>query len=95
MAKIYVCMGKDCRKRALSRDTLDALRNTASVKIVGCQKVCKAPVVGVDRGEGPRWFKRVDTEKSQRGIVDYAVGAKLPKALSKRESSKRAGKLER
>ncbi|MEM6532673.1 MAG: hypothetical protein AAF654_08610 [Myxococcota bacterium] len=95
MSKIYVCMGKDCRKRRLPRSVLQSLQGIGPVKNVGCQKICAPCVIGIDHGDGPRWFKRLKKPKSFDALVAYASGRPAEKPLLKRESAKRAGKLRR
>lgn len=88
-------MGKDCRKKPVDRKTVEALKAMATVKIVGCQKICKPAVVGIDEGDGPRWFKRVNKAKAQNALLKCAAGGPVGNALRKRECPKRAGKLRR
>lgn len=92
-ARVYVCRGSDCKKRPFDEKCLRALGRTAEVHVVGCQKVCKAPVVGVDDGRGARWFERADGKKTKAALARWAETGVVKKTLEKRESRKRAGKL--
>jgi hypothetical protein len=90
---VYLCRGSDCRDDKLSRKRLEA--HAAGIKVVkvGCQKICKAPVVGVDVGSGPRWFRRMKSTETLESLRRYLESKKLPDDLASRESKKRAGRL--
>lgn len=94
MALIYVCEGSDCRKNRLSKQDLVALGGSASeIKWVGCQKVCKGPVVGTDRCGELTWFARMDSAKALEAFGDMMREGHMRKPLEKRRSAKREGKL--
>ena len=45
---VFVCNGPDCRKHKAERKKLVALAREYGVELtVGCQKICKGPVVGI------------------------------------------------
>jgi hypothetical protein len=90
MATIYVC--RKCKhskglQKALERGT------DATIKLIGCQDVCKQPVAGT-RVEGClQWFGGLDRPKRQRALIDLVNdGGPVPVVLSKARSTKRAGK---
>lgn len=93
MPTVYLCRGSDCRKQKLKRGTLLAFTGDCPVVTVDCQKVCKAPVVGVDLGAGPRWFMRMNAEAALVALAAYLRTGELPTQLAKREKAKRAGRL--
>ena len=90
---VYLCRGSDCRKDKLPRKLLEARLPGLEVVTVGCQKVCKSPVVGVDRGGGPRWFRKVKGDKTLEALQRYVETGKPPEPLAEREAKKRAGRL--
>lgn len=91
--KLYVCVGSHCRKKRLAPETLSALRDYGSLKLVRCQKICSAPVVGVDHGDGPRWFKRMRSEKLAKALLKFVSTERLKKRLRAQEHKGRAGRL--
>ncbi len=93
MPTVYLCRGSDCRKQKLKRGVLLAFTGDCPVVTVDCQKVCKAPVVGVDFGAGPRWFKKMDSEAALSALSVYLRTGQLPAPLAEREKTKRAGRL--
>lgn len=92
MATIYVC--RKCKhskglQKALERGT------DATVKLIGCQEVCKQPVAGTRADGCLQWFGGLDKPKRQRALIDLANGdtdGRVPVALSKARFGKRAGK---
>jgi hypothetical protein len=92
MATIYVC--RKCKhskelQRALERGT------DATVKLVGCQDICKQPVAGTRIDGCLQWFGGLDQGKRQRGLIELVSDPRpteIPKALVKARSPKRAGK---
>jgi len=90
---VYVCAGKDCRKRKRARrDLLEALEGHASVREVRCQKVCDGPVCGVAVGGALEWFGSVDDEKTRSALLELIDG-RLQRPLEKRRVKKRRNKL--
>ena len=88
--KFFVCRGKECRKRKEEiAALLEVLSGIAAVKIVGCQKICKGPVVGYVGKGGPAWFKRVDSKKSRKALVQLVTRGKMTKSLRKRRLKKK------
>jgi hypothetical protein len=95
VATIYVC-----RKCKHSKDLQKAIeRGTdASVRLVGCQDVCKQPVAGARVDGSLQWFGGLDQSKRQRAFIDLVNGrgnGKLPDVLAKTRVAKRAGKSPR
>jgi hypothetical protein len=95
MATIYVC--RECKhsaglQKAMARGT------DATVKLVGCQDVCKEPVAGTRVDGCLQWFGGLDDTKRQRALIDLVNGrdgGRLPDVLQKARSRKRAGKKPR
>ena len=95
MATIYVC--RECKhskglQKALGRDS------DATVKLVGCQDVCKQPVAGTRVDGCVQWFGGLDDAKRQRALIDLLNGrgdGRLPDVLASARSRKRAGKKPR
>ncbi|MEO1227331.1 MAG: hypothetical protein AAFZ18_00395 [Myxococcota bacterium] len=90
--KIYLCRGSDCSKTKLPRKQLEAHVAGATITKVRCQKICKAPVVGVDRGDGPVWFRKVG-HRTLEDIGQFVAAGTLSARLKGHEAKKRAGKL--
>lgn len=95
MATIYVC--RKCKQSKALQTALE--RGTdATVKLVGCQDVCKQPVAGT-RAEGClQWFGGLDKGKRRRALIDLVdgrTGGKVPDVLVKARSRKKAGKAPR
>jgi hypothetical protein len=92
MATIYVC--RKCKhskglQKALARGT------DATVKLIGCQEVCKQPVAGTRTDGCLQWFGGLDKPKRQRALIDLVNGetdGRVPVVLAKARSGKRAGK---
>jgi hypothetical protein len=85
-----------CKKCKGHQCLIDFLTDKAHVKVatVGCQKICKGPVVGVTVAGQMQWFERVDKAKPMVGVAHLAEGgkhARVPKALEKKRLHKRAG----
>ena len=92
MATIYVC--RECKH---GKDLVNALRRKtdATVKMVGCQDVCKQPVAGTRVGGTLEWLGGLDQPKRQRALVELmndAPAKRLPDVLVKARSPKRKGK---
>ena len=92
MGTIYVC--RKCKHSKGLQKSLE--RGTdASIKLIGCQDICKQPVAGT-RAEGClQWFGGLDKPKLQRALIDLTngdTGGRVPDVLVKVRSRKRAGK---
>ncbi len=92
--ELLLCTGSHCRKR-LAREprverTLDAL--PVEVVRVGCQKVCRGPVVGVSLDGEWQWFERMDSKKALRALGELVAHGELAKPLRRRRNARRAGK---
>jgi hypothetical protein len=95
MATIYVC--RKCKhskglQKALERET------DATVKLIGCQDICKQPVAGTRVDRRLEWFGGLDRPKRRRALIDLVNdggAGPLPGVLSKARSGKRAGKAPR
>ena len=92
MSTIYVC--RKCKhskelQQALSRKT------DATLKLVGCQEVCKQPVAGTRVDGCLEWFGGLDQSKRRRALIDLLNDGgrgPVPAVLAKARSKKRAGK---
>jgi hypothetical protein len=95
LATIYVC--RKCKhsnalQNAFGRGT------DATVKLVGCQDVCKQPVAGTRIDGCLQWFGGLDQPKRQKALIEVVNGrgnGRLPDVLVKARNSKRAGKAPR
>ena len=95
MATIYVC-----RKCKHSNELQNALarKTDATVKLVGCQDICKQPVAGTRVCGSLQWFGGLDKPKRQRALIDLVNDGgrgPVPDVLAKASSGKRAGKSPR
>ena len=95
MATIYVC-----RKCQHSKDLQKALarQTDASVRLVGCQDVCRQPVAGTRVDGCLQWFGGLDKPKRQKAVIELVNRdgrGPLPEVLAKASSAKRAGKAPR
>jgi hypothetical protein len=95
VATIYVC-----RKCKHSKELQSALvrKTDATVKLVGCQDVCKQPVAGTRVDGDLQWFGGLDRSKRQRALIDVVNDGgrgPVPVVLVKARSKKRAGKAPR
>jgi hypothetical protein len=93
--KIYVC-----RKCKHSKGLQKAIESgsDATVKLVGCQDVCKQPVAGTRVDGRLEWFGGLDNAKRQRALLrllNESPPREIPEALTKARVPKRAGKAPR
>lgn len=93
MLQVHVCRGKDCRKHSGTRKICDML-DDAGVRwnAVKCQKVCKAPVVGVKLDGRLTWYSKVRGREARQRLLKLIEGGK-PKKLKGLRVKKRTGKL--
>ena len=93
MAEVYVCRGKDCRKHAGTRKICDLLdAEGVAWTAVRCQKVCKAPVVGVKQTGPVTWFRKVRDKDARKRLLKV-LQQERPKALKSFRAKGRTGKL--
>jgi hypothetical protein len=95
VSTIYVC-----RKCKHSKELQDALarKTDATLKLVGCQDVCKQPVAGTRVDGCLEWFGGLDQSKRRRALIDLVNDGSrgpVPAVLAKASSRKRAGKSPR
>lgn len=92
--KILVCTGNRCRKALEKYGRLEKVveRLPVDVARVGCQKVCRGPVVGIAVDGEWQWFERMDSRKALDALVDLVEHDAIGKPLRKRRDEKRAGK---
>ena len=92
--KVYICRGKDCRRRGAFLEQLRrSLPDDLELNNVRCQKICKGAVVGVNLGKRLIWFKRLKSKKDLRRIRVFIEEGKLPKGLKKKLSKKQTDRL--
>ena len=94
--RVFVCTGKHCRKAAAGVGGFDEALASLPGRLtpVGCQKVCKGPVVGVSPADGGvEWFRKVDSPKAWRGLARLLEEGHLSGALRKRRQKSRAGRV--
>ena len=91
---VYVCRGKDCRKKAKKLSCLEsAIAEHGEVIPVACQKICKGPVAGLEVDGRIEWFSKLGKKSTQRGLVQLLSEGKLKGKLKDRISKKRRGKF--
>ena len=93
-AVVYVC--RKCEHgRKLGADLEE--RTDATVRMVGCQKVCSHDVVGVrHRGAELTWFEKIDSKarrKLLRRFVSTDATIRIPKPLRRLTVGKRANRV--
>lgn len=93
--KILLCKGSHCRKvHARDRRVREFLeRLPVDIQIVGCQKVCRSPVLGAQVDGVWQWFERMDSKKALRALRDLVLDDRLEKPLRKRCDERRAGRV--
>lgn len=90
---VHVCAGSDCRKaRKANRKLAELLDGRARVEVVGCQKVCDGPVIGLEVDGQLQWFDDVRGD-AREALEAWLTRGKLKKPLRSRRIKKRAGKL--
>ncbi|HYH48228.1 MAG TPA: hypothetical protein VEG38_01645 [Acidimicrobiia bacterium] len=95
MATIYVC--RKCKHSKCLRKELER-KTGATIKLIGCQDVCKQPVAGTRVDGRLQWFGGLDRPKRQRALIDLVNDGgegPVPVVLAKARSTKRAGKAPR
>jgi hypothetical protein len=93
-SRIWVCT------KCKNSDCLLAFLKAAhapKVRKVGCQKICKGPVVGLRTRGQTEWFSRVDRAKPMVALLNAAErGAKkVPQPLEDRRIQRRSGQAPR
>ena len=92
--EIYICGGSRCRKHSAEiKDLHRALKRSASVKRVKCQKICKGPVVGLRVSGELQWFRKCKSQSDVVDLVDLVQGGRPSKKLREKRVDKRAKKL--
>ena len=84
-----VCPWKPKKKKAL----IESVQDVASIEEVGCQDICRGPVVGVTVKGRLEWFRRLDTKNSRKALAKLATRGKLSQPLKKRRVKKLTGRL--
>lgn len=94
MEAVYLCRGKDCRKRGSALQSLVEVLEERGIerKYVRCQKICSGPVLGVVVEGELQWFEKLRGKEARRALKRYLKsGRRGP--LWKHRVKKRAGKL--
>jgi len=93
--RLLVCRGSHCRKRLDRNQDVQTALEALPVELahVGCQKVCRGPVVGYEVDGRWQWFERIDSKKAIRALADLVAEEEIPKPLRKRRRPKRAGRV--
>lgn len=86
-----------CRKCKHSKSLQKAIErgSDATVKLVGCQDVCKEPVAGTRVGGRLEWFGGLDKAKREAALLELLNDdppRRVPKALEGAREPKRSGK---
>ena len=94
MKRLALCDGGHCRKALRNDDRILKAVESLQVDVtrVGCQKVCRGPVVGIEIDGRWEWFERMNCKKALRGLRELVVEGSLRKSLWKRRDRKRSGK---
>ena len=91
--KVYICVGKDCRKSDSSLHKLLGDLPVCRVEEVRCQKICKGPVIGAQVGGTLHWFKKLRGHVVRSALREALTSKRIPKVLRAHHIKKRAGKL--
>lgn len=96
MAKreILLCTGSHCRKALRKHGQLEGVleRLPVAVTRVGCQKVCRGPLVGITIEGQLEWFERMRTRKAAEALALLVEHGELAKRLEKRRNASRSGR---
>ncbi len=91
---VHVCGGSDCQKQKKAGRKLAALLDGhAGVEVVGCQKVCDGPVVGLEVRGRLEWFGEIRGGEVRRALSRWLQDGRIRKPHRKRRVKKRSGKL--
>jgi (2Fe-2S) ferredoxin len=92
--KVLLCLGADCQKRKRKHTALaEAVRECATIEKVSCQKICKGPVAGIYVDGRLEWFRRLDSKKARKRLVELLTQEQMHKKLKKLRVKKRSGRL--
>lgn len=91
---LLVCTGSSCRKALRKNDRFhEALASLpVAIEPVGCQKVCRGPVVGTVLEGKWQWFERMGSKRALHALAELVETDAVGKPLRKRRNKKRAGK---
>ena len=91
---VYVCRGKDCRKKSKQLNCLESsIAEHGQVIPVACQKICKGPVASLEIDGQIEWFSKLNKKQSREGLVALLSEGKLKDKLKDRIAKKRRGKF--
>jgi hypothetical protein len=91
--KLIICVGGSCRRAKGHRRLLELLRSRPEPSAtVGCQGICRGPVVALRRRGELRWYARMGKE-GRSALRDVLRGERRAKALRPWEARRRRGTL--
>ena len=91
---VYVCRGKDCRKKSKKLACLEStISEHGEVIPVACQKICKGPVAGLELNGRLEWFSKLDEKSARKGFAHLLSEGQLKEKLKDRIAKKRRGKF--
>ena len=93
--QLLLCRGGSCRKSLRKKKGLkdELALLPVDVSRVGCQKICKGPVVGVEVDGQLEWFERMGSKKAAGALRELVRKDGAPKILRTRHHPKRSGKI--
>lgn len=93
--KLLLCTGSHCRKALTKHGLLQQTVSALPVEVtrVGCQKICRGPVVGVRIDGRWEWFEKMGSRKAVDALAELVERNTLRKRLDKRRSRKRSGRV--
>ena|GEM_PF-4907756 len=89
---MYVC--RKCKHSKVLQKAIEG-GSDATVKLVGCQDICRQPVAGTRVDDRLEWFGGLDKPKRRAALLELLNDPRprrVPKALAKVRAPKRSGK---
>ena len=91
---IYLCQGRDCRKKKKPGRALRELLNQyGEVQEVNCQKICHGPVMGIEFNGRLEWFGRLASKKARKNTEKLLVEGAISRVMMQRRAGKRSGRF--
>lgn len=88
---VYVC--RECGNHKEAREKIAAvLPEKVKLVSVGCQDICKGPVIGASISDRLEWFRRMKSKKAMTHLREALDADRINDYLEKRRAKKRAGK---
>lgn len=88
---VYICRECDGYKQAREKIAA-ALPHKAKLVSVGCQDICRGPVVGASIDGSVEWFRRIKSNKAVAHLKTALAANRINDYLEKRRAKKRSGK---